>query len=334
MSGPFHIAVDVGATHIRAGLFAENNPTLLSHARNGTPHSSQADDILEAILQTIRQVMPSDKHTLIGVAVGAPGPLDPYEGVVISAPNIPSWRNVPLRQWLAQRLDCPVQIGNDANLAALGEWRFGAGQGVSDLVYLTISTGIGGGVIADGHLLLGRRGLAAELGHVTILPGGPRCNCGQRGHLEALASGPAIAREARRSLSDSPRPSLLRDLSHGDPSRITAQMTSEAALAGDPLAREVIATAGHFIGQALASLLCVFNPSLIILGGGVSQAGSVLLDPVQESITQLAISPSYLEGLRILPASLGDDVGLFGAYALSLGLTSEPQRKSSPMIPS
>lgn len=333
MSAAFHIAVDVGGTHIRAALFPDDEPTILRRTKSDTPRSPHPDDILEAILHTIRQVMPAQEDSLCGVALGAPGPLDPFEGVVISAPNIPSWHNVPLRQWLADRLPCPVQIGNDANLAALGEWQFGAGRGASDLVYLTISTGIGGGVIADGRLLLGRRGLAAELGHITVLPDGPQCNCGQRGHLEALASGPAIAREARRSLSDLSRPSLLRDLSGGDSSQITAEMIAQAALAGDELAQQLIATAGRHIGQALASILCVFNPSTIILGGGVSQAGPLLFDPVRETTIALAMSPSYLEDLRIVPAALGDDVGLFGAYALSAGLASQSLPTSPPTSP-
>jgi glucokinase len=333
MSDSFHIAVDLGGTHIRAALFPEAKATILHHVRNETPHSSHPDDVLEAILRTIRQVVPSDPKTLSGVAIGAPGPLDPYEGVVISAPNIPSWHNVPLRLWLSQRLDCPVQIANDANLAALGEWQFGAGRGISDLIYLTISTGIGAGVIADGRLLLGHRGLAGELGHVTIVPNGPMCSCGQLGHLEALASGPSIARRAHLALLQNHQPSLLRDLSHGDLSQITAQMISQAAQAGDELARQVLAEAGRCIGEFLASMLCVFNPSLIILGGGVSQAGPPLLDPIHESVSRLALSPSYLEDLRIVLAALADDAGLFGAYALSRGLAGPAFPDSSRASP-
>jgi len=179
------------------------------------------------------------------------------------------------------------------------------------VLYLTISTGIGGGVIINDNLLLGQRGLAAELGHITVLPEGPMCSCGHRGHLEALASGPAIARYAAEQLAIGV-PSILKK----DPPP-TAYDVSLAAQAGDALAKEAFAYAGHYLGLSIADLLATFNPSIIVLGGGVSLSGALLIDPLKESLTRNVLSPEYMRDLAIVQAELGDDAGLVGALALA-----------------
>ncbi len=253
-----------------------------------------------------------EKETVSAIVVASPGPVDPERGIIFSAPNIPGWENFPLADRLNERLRVPVFLGNDANLAALGEWKFGAGRGHRHLLYLTISTGIGGGIISDNQLLLGARGLAGELGHIPILPDGPVCGCGQAGHLEALASGPAIAEYVKEKLRQGAVSSLQPD------PKITAADIGEAALAGDVLAMEAYLRAGKFIGQALAGFLHIFNPSVVIFGGGVSFSGSLLLDPVRESLEKYVMDPGYLEGLTITTAELGDDAGLYGALALAL----------------
>ncbi len=246
-----------------------------------------------------------------GIGIAAPGPINPQVGIIYSAPNIPGWEQLPLAQILQERFNVPTRLGNDANLAALGEWRYGAGKGHHHLLYLTISTGIGGGVICDDQLLLGHHGLAAELGHVTVLPDGPLCGCGHRGHLEAVASGTAIARYVAEQLAQGV-PSSLAEFSNP-----TGRDISMAAENGDPLAKASLARAGTFIGYALADYLHIFNPSIIILGGGVSRSGPFLIEPLRTSIAQRIISPEYLHGLVITTAALGDDSGLLGALALA-----------------
>jgi glucokinase len=204
-----------------------------------------------------------------------------------------------------------VHIDNDANLACLGEWKYGAGQGHSHVLYLTISTGIGGGVVSHDRLLQGYHGLAAELGHVTVDPDGPMCSCGFRGHVEALASGPAIARYVNEQLENGAKSSL-----RADPA-LSARQVSEAAQAGDALAIAAFARAGEYLGIAVSNYLHTFDPSVVIFGGGVSQVGDLLFKPFEDSLRQRVFHPRYLEGLVITRAALGDDAGLLGALALA-----------------
>jgi glucokinase len=248
--------------------------------------------------------------------VAAPGPTEPYEGIVFEAPNIPGWTNLPLKKILQERFNVPIAIGNDANLAALGEWRYGAGRGHRHLVYITVSTGIGGGVIIDNQLLLGERGLAAELGHITVIPDGPLCGCGQRGHLEAITSGPAIARWVEQELSQGIPSSLPID------KPLTAKDISQAATNGDELSRAALARAGTYLGIAIADYLHIFNPSIVIIGGGVSQSGDYFLDPLRAAMNEHVLSIQYVENLTLTVAALGDDVGLMGALALAQTLDS------------
>jgi glucokinase len=246
------------------------------------------------------------------IVVASPGPLNPETGVIYASPNIPGWENFPIGPELEKRFGVHTKLGNDANLAALGEWRFGAGQGHHHVLYLTISTGIGGGVISEDHLLLGSRGLATELGHIQVLPDGPLCGCGQRGHLEALAAGPAIARYVHEQI-EAGASSVL----HGK-HKITAKEVSIAASEGDALSIQALERAGTYIGQALASYVHMFNPSVVIFGGGVSFSGSFLLDPVRAALKAHVMDQSYLTDLVIVNAALGDDAGLMGALALGL----------------
>ncbi len=204
------IVADVGGTHIRAACFPiqSQTPTIVKRISTKGPESPH-----ERLINLISAIVPKDEE-IAAITVAAPGPLDPYEGIIYEAPNIPGWNNLPLRKLIQDQFKVPVAIGNDANLAALGEWRFGAGIGHRHLVYLTVSTGIGGGVIIDNQLLQGLHGLAAELGHITVIPDGPLCGCGQRGHLEAVTSGPAIARWVEQELSQGIPSSLAENKTH------------------------------------------------------------------------------------------------------------------------
>lgn len=308
------IAVDLGGTNTRVALFEGNTPDPQQLNKVPTEAQEGPEAVINRIINAIETTLPAEGADL-KIGVGAPGPLDPRKGIVFEAPNLPGWENIPLQQRLASHFGCPVGIGNDANLAALGEWCHGAGQGADNVIYLTISTGIGGGIITDGHLLLGAHGLGAELGHIVVQPGGPLCGCGRRGHLEAVASGTAIARRAAERLAEGDE-STLQSLG----GQVTAVDVGQAAQDGDALALEVIQEAAGFIGVALADFAHTFNPEVFVLGGGVSQLGDLLFDPIRRSLKASIMHRIYLEGLRITPAALGDDSGLVGAMVLAAGL--------------
>jgi glucokinase len=311
---PSHlVGLDLGGTRIRAAVTDEDG-RIVSRSEALTEAAEGPAAVIRRIEQTIRRAVGSLPWAEVaGIGVGAPGPLDPYAGVVVHAPNLPGWDDVPLRDMLASTFGVAVAIGNDANLAALGEHAYGAGRGVSDMVYMTISTGIGGGIISGGELLLGHRGFAGEIGHQTILVDGPLCGCGNRGCLEALAAGPAIARLAREVAAGRPD-TLMRTLVKGDLARISAKVVSAAAAEGDEAAIAVVRQAGAYIGVGLANLANTLNPELFVLGGGVTNIGPLLFDAIQEAFARSAMLASRYA--RIVPAALGDDVVLWGAIAL------------------
>jgi len=213
-----------------------------------------------------------------------------------------------------QKFGLPVFVGNDANVAALGEQRFGAGKGIPDLLYVTVSTGIGGGIVSGGQLLTGWRGFAAEIGHQVLVDDGPKCGCGQHGYLEALGSGPAIALYAIEAIK-SGRESQAVDLA-GSVEAITSAHLARAAGQGDELALEAFQRAGRYIGIGLANLIHILEPQLILLGGGVTKAGDLLLDPIRQTVKQRVMSPIF-QNVKIELAVLGQDVGLYGAATLA-----------------
>jgi glucokinase len=308
------VAVDLGGTNLRAAYFPDDDPHPQSQTKSPTLAHEGPDAVVARIVESIEKLAPSDRRDL-RIGVGVPGPLDPVAGVVFETPNLPGWLNVPLKQLLQDRCRASVVLGNDANVAALGEWRHGAARGADDVLYLTISTGIGGGVITSGRLLLGVRGLAGELGHMLVNPDGALCGCGQRGHLEAEAAGPAIARKFRERLAAGGHSTLPAEV--GDPEEISAADVGRAAKQGDALARSVIEEAAQIIGRELASLVHVFNPQVIVVGGGVSTLGPLLFDPMEQALRDSIMHPAYLRGLKIVPAALGDDAGLIGAMVLA-----------------
>ena len=298
------IAIDIGGTQLRVAVYPQDGTVPINIRR--APSRGMEDGVSDRLTSLIDSVWPDEPVDIICAAV--PGPINPYTGIVIETPNIPAWTNYPLAELLAKRYHVPAYIGNDANLAVLGEWLYGAGKGHHDIVYLTISTGIGGGVISGDKLIEGFHGMAAELGHITVLPEGPVCSCGVRGHLEAVASGPAIAKYVSAQIAVGRKSSLGSGV-------LTARQISEAAQKGDGLALEAIVRAGDFIGQACADFLHIFNPSIVIFGGGVSFSGDLLLDPVKDSIRRHIMNESYLDGIVITTAKLGDEAGLLGSLA-------------------
>jgi glucokinase len=304
----YYIAVDIGGTQIRAGLYplgGGTKPTQYQRISTKGKEGSEA-----RLLNLISEIWPKSEK-VIAIGADAPGPIDPETGILFNAPNIPAWVNYPLKQIIADRFNVPVVVANDANAAGFGEWKFGAGQGHQDMLFFTISTGIGGGVISGGKLLLGWRGLAAELGHFTISPDGPLCGCGQKGHLEAYSSGTGIARYIKEQLAAGRASSLQ---AKENPS---AKDASEAAAQGDALAIEALQRAGHYMGIGLATYLHIFNPSIVVLGGGVSRTGPIFYDALHAALKSHVMSPAYLQDLVITQAALGDDAGLMGALALA-----------------
>jgi glucokinase len=238
--------------------------------------------------------------------------VDPKSGLVYHAPNIKGWTNFPLGATIQDKFKTETRLGNDANLAALGEWKYGAGIGHHDLTYLTISTGIGGGFIIDDRLLVGPHGIAAEVGHITVWPGGPMCGCGKRGHLEAVSSGTAIANYVREEIGAGRQSILSKNVDD-----ITAREVTAAAQQGDLLAIEAFERAGRFLGQAIADIMLLFEPTIVVLGGSVTKAGDILMKPLHKALEEGVFTPEYLRYLVIAPAKLGDQVGLIGALTLA-----------------
>jgi glucokinase len=309
-------AIDLGGTNVRAAII-EAGGQIRARARRPTPQTGP-EDVVQAMVEALQQAAEEagvSVDRLVAVGVGAPGPLDHSTGVVYAPPNLAGWDNVPLKQMLQDRLRRPVFVGNDANVAALAERRYGAGKGSDDVIYITVSTGIGGGIVTQGRLLLGPAGTAGEVGHITIDIHGPRCACGNIGCVEALASGPAIARQAQARLRAG-QPSMLRELV-SSLEDITAEHVVEAARRGDPLAATVMEEAARNIGVLVVNLIHLFNPAVIAIGGGVSNAGELLFGPIRQVVQERALKAAAAV-CRIVPAALGDDVGLYGAAAWAL----------------
>lgn len=265
---------------------------------------------LERLIQVIEDVWP-ENNNVAAIGLGSPGPLDPHTGYLLAPPNNPEWRNFPLAPSVEKHFGVKTYLDNDANLAALGEYKYGAGKGHHHVLYITVSTGIGAGVVVADQLLQGFHGLAAELGHVIVDPDGPPCSCGFNGHLEAFSSGPAIVKYVLMELESGTRSVLKRDAA------LNARDVAEAANQGDELAIRAYQLAGKYLGIGVASFLHAFDPSTVIFGGGVSQVGKLLFDPFEASLKERVFHPRYLEGLVITQAQLGDDAGLLGARALA-----------------
>ena len=303
------IALDIGGTQLRAALYPLDGldpiikKSIPTHNGNEKPETR--------LLQLIESIWPSNGE-VICIGGGVASPVDPKSGLVYHAPNIKGWTNFPLGSTIHERFKTETRLGNDANLAALGEWKYGAGIGHHDLIYLTISTGIGGGFIIDDRLLVGPHGIAAEVGHITVWPGGPLCGCGKHGHLEAVSSGTGIANYVRQQIGAGRQSTLSKAVED-----LTAREVTTAAQQGDLLAIEAFNRGGRFLGQAIADLLLLFEPTIVVLGGGVTKAGDILMNPLRKALEEGVFTPEYLRHMVIAPAQLGDQVGLVGALTLA-----------------
>lgn len=302
------IAVDIGGTHMRAASYSKDEIKPIKYQRIRTLASEPGG--FERLVAVIEEVWPQGE-SVAGIGIGSPGPLDPHTGYLLAPPNNPQFHNFPLAPKLAKHFGVNTFIDNDANLAGLAEYRFGAGKGHHNVLYITVSTGIGTGVIIEDKLLQGHHGLGAEMGHIIVDPNGPLCSCGFQGHLEAYSSGPAIVKYVLGELESGTKSSMKRDVN------LSAKEIAEAAHQGDELAIKAYHRAGEYLGIGVATMLHSFDPSIVIFGGGVSQVGNLLFDTFNVSLKKRVFHPRYLEGLVITTAQLGDDAGLLGARALA-----------------
>jgi glucokinase len=303
-------AIDIGGTKIAVAL-AEEDGTILSMTRFPAHLELGPHRILENAVAVVQEMAAEKSVSISAVGIGCGGPLDRKRGLILSPPNLPGWDEFPIVEIVESKLGVHALLDNDANAAALGELQHGAGRGLKDLVYITISTGIGGGIIVDGKLVHGVGDGAGEVGHIPVLLDGPLCGCGGRGCLEFLCSGTGIARRAKERIAAGAKSSLASD----NISDISAKAVAEAAKDGDPLAREVWDETIRYLAFGLNNIIVTLAPEAVILGGGVSTAGDQLLEPLRRQVYEtVKILP--VEQVRILQAELGGDSALYGAVIL------------------
>jgi glucokinase len=313
------VGVDIGGTNIVVGAMPYDGTAELAMRSLPTRPEEGSESVLARIAEMVEDVIGQTmaetrarREDFLGVGIGAPGPLDRARGIVIFTPNL-GWRNLPLRDEIARRAGLPATLDNDANCATLGEWWCGAAKGHRNVMGLTIGTGIGGGLILEGRLYHGSSDVAGEIGHTTIDANGRLCKCGNYGCLEAYASGTAIARRAAEALASDGGSRILQ-LVEGDPSRITAQTVYEAARADDALALEIVHDTARFLGIGVSNLLNVFNPDMVVIAGGVTQAGDALFEPLRAEVRRRAFRPA-VEACEIVPGALPLSAGVVGAVA-------------------
>ena len=317
------VGVDLGGTKILTAV-ADRQGGVLSRVRVPTGADLGRDHVINELVRSVELAL-RDAGVLAAnvtaVGVGAPGPLDPQAGFVYLAPNL-GWRNVPLGEILGSKLKLPVYVDNDANLAALGERVYGSGQGADNLVYITVSTGVGGGLILGGKIYHGFSGGAGEIGHITVAEDGPLCGCGNCGCLEALASGTAIANRAAALVGEGRGLGILSEAG-GDKNMVSARVVAAAASKGDGEAVLIMRAAGRYLGMAAAGILNLLNPSVVVFGGGVMQSGSIIWEAMLKEIRRCALS-SALQEVSIVRAALGEESGVMGALALAAEQSSDP----------
>jgi len=305
------LAIDLGGTKIITAIISSKvtaKEYQLTLAEEG-PQS-----VIKRVLSMIDHLLSLrnlDPPQLDSISIAAAGAIDIEKGLVTLSPNLPGWRDIPLRDMVGEKYGVNTFLINDASAAALGEHYFGAGKGINNLVMLTVGTGIGGGIIINGKLYSGPSGSAGEIGHMTIDVNGPKCSCGNIGCLERLVSGTAVAEEAIRRLSQGEKSSLA-EFGGGKIKSITAEKVSLAAQNGDSLALEVISKAATYLGIGLVNLVNIFNPEMIIIGGGLAKVGDLLLEPARRVVRERAFQLSA-RLVRIVPAQLGDDAAVLGA---------------------
>lgn len=322
MSGRYVIGVDLGGTKIYTALAGENGE-VLAEVKVRTKAEEGLEPVIGRIAESCRTVCAGagvSAGKVAAVAVGTPGPLDTKSGLVYFAPNL-KWRDVPLKALLEEALGLPVFLDNDANLAALGEHTYGAGRGVRDMVLISVGTGIGGGLVLNGGLYRGFAGGAGEIGHMVICPDGPPCGCGNRGCLEALASGTALARQAEELIKKGEGAGILA-AAGGEPGAVDAGAVSAAAGAGDSQAIALFEEAGRYLGIGIANLAHLLDPELVVIGGGVAVSADLLFNAARREAGRASLAPER-SPVRVVRAGLGGRAGLLGSVAMALEKMAE-----------
>lgn len=310
------IGIDIGGTKIAAGLL-DRQGNFIARAISRSHAGCPPEQVVEAVIHTVGSLLSSAQVTIrqiAGAGVGCAGHIDCDCGMVLTNSNLPDWNYNPLRNTLQEELKLPVLLDNDANCAAWGEYRFGAGRGSRHMCYVTFSTGCGMGIIIDGKLYRGATGTAGEIGHTVVNPDGPLCSCGKRGCLMSYACGMALDQMARDRLR-SGQETLLRELCGDCPEHVQAEMIAEAALQGDPVALELLHTAGFYFGIGLSTVVQLLNPDTIVIGGGLTHIGHLLLDPCIQALHE-NIHPVLVDSARIVLSELWNDAGVIGAGAM------------------
>lgn len=306
------IGVDLGGTKISTAISTiEGN--ILANVVLPTKAEEGEVAVLGRIIQSIDEVIVGSSTSIDeveAIGIGSPGPLDAKKGIIITTPNLP-FKDYNLVQPLKEKYDIPVYLDNDANAAAIGEYMFGAGKGKESIVYFTVSTGVGGGAVLDGKVYRGHTSNALEIGHTTVDPNGPRCNCGNLGCLEAMSSGTAIAKKGKEAVSTNVETSLKKY------DTVTSYEVFKEAEAGDEVAKDIIDNALTYLGIGVANAIATFDPEMIIIGGGVSKAGDIVFDTVKKVVNKRCFK-SMAESCEIVPAGLGSDAGVVGAVALAI----------------
>ena len=303
------IGLDLGGTQVRAGLVEGGSVIRRAAARTDVKGGPNA--VMDQFAGLVREVMDGeDASAVAGIGISSAGPLDTETGIVLGIPTIPGWEGFAFRKAVEDRFGLPVVLENDAIAAAFGEWRHGAGQGLRHLVYVTVSTGVGGGAIVDGHLLHGRQGMAGHVGHLRLVPDGPTCACGAKGCFEALASGTAMGLRAQAAAKENPAGYL------GLITSPDARHVFDGARAGDPQCRELVAEEARYLGRGFTSIIHLFSPERIVMGGGVAEGFDLLAEGIHAVIRAEAVAP--FRDVAVVRAALGGNAGLVGAAALAL----------------
>jgi glucokinase len=312
--GSIAIGVDAGGTKVAAMVVdAAGDAQILDRRRVESP-AMDAEQFLSSIIEVARDLM-ATRDDVAALGIGAAGMVS-HGGVMRFAPNV-AWREFPLGQRVAEAVGLPTIVENDATVAAWGEFRFGAGTGFGDMLLVTVGTGIGGGIVTAGRLFRGAHGFAAEIGHFIVEPNGPLCGCGNRGCWEQVASGRALGRLGREVAAEHPESSMV-ELAGGEPDRVDGPVVTRAAQSGDLMAIRVLTEVGHRLGQGIAGLVNILDPDVVVVGGGVIEAGELLLGPAREAFLDAVEAPEHRDEVPILPALLGNDAGGVGAAALAL----------------
>jgi glucokinase len=305
------IGIDVGGTKIAGGVVTADG-RIIDEGRRKTPARDVAAT-RTAIAELVREL--ADRHDVGAVGIGAAGFVAADRSTVMFAPNV-AWRDEPLGALLTAELSLPVVVENDVNAAAWGEFQFGAGEDVNDLLMVAVGTGVGGGIILDGELIRGAFGVAAEIGHIRVVPQGLVCGCGRHGCWEQYGSGRALVREARSRVVEDDQ---LYEAVNGDVEKISGPMVTDAARSGDPLSIALLADLGDWLGAGIATLSAVLDPAVVVVGGGVADAGHLLLDPIRKSVEDNMPAADNRPHLEVRLATLGNEAGMIGAAHLARG---------------